>query len=50
MIEEIFGDITKTNIAVGALCLLVLWSIVRRIDEERRINSLGKRAPQVKAY
>ena len=50
MIEDIFNDLTKTNIAVGVFCLWVLWNLVTRIDEERRISSLGKHAPTIRVY
>lgn len=47
MIEDIFNDLTKTNIAVGVVCLWILWNLVTRIDEERRIAAYGKHAPRV---
>lgn len=50
MIEDIFNDLTKTNIAVGVFCLWVLWNIVTRIDEERRIAAYGKHAPAVRCW
>lgn len=50
MIEDILNDLTKTNIAVGVFCLWVLWNIVTRIDEERRIAAYGKHAPAVRCW
>ncbi|OBT66685.1 hypothetical protein VE03_03950 [Pseudogymnoascus sp. 23342-1-I1] len=50
MIEDIFGDLTKTNIAVIVFGLVVLWNVITRIDEERRILALGKHAPTVRVY
>lgn len=50
MIEDIFKDLTTTNIVVGVLGLWVLWNLVTRIDEERRILSYGKHAPTIRVY
>lgn len=50
MIEDIFKDLTTANIVVGAFGLWVLWNLVTRIDEERKIASLGKHAPAGRAY
>ncbi|KFY87560.1 hypothetical protein V500_06893 [Pseudogymnoascus sp. VKM F-4518 (FW-2643)] len=50
MIEDIFKDLTTTNIVVGVFGLWVLWNIVTRIDEERRILSYGKHAPTIRVY
>ena len=50
MIEDIFKDLTTTNIVVGVFGLWVLWNLVTRIDEERRILSYGKHAPTIRVY
>ncbi|KFX86186.1 hypothetical protein O988_09724, partial [Pseudogymnoascus sp. VKM F-3808] len=52
MIEDIFNDldITRTNIVVGLFGLFILWNLVSRLDEERRIAQMGKHASIIPSW